>query len=298
MLLILLFIHPVAWQARYAPFLWFFPLLCLMSIPEKRRIFLWVPFSIAIVNVAGIFCFQIAYDWQMWDRTNRICSAYAGETIMLPKTVFEYDGIFDRYGIRQKFVNPEETFFYRRSNGLGHLALGRTPDGVNVFFKEDLLPLPEIPLVLTEDESFQWLVMSEGLMPVEATDQDFTQRTEWRTYSDKVKFYMSLDKEPKEDWELTLKGSVFDDRWDTTRVLEVLIFINNREIGTWQIDKNSSSAAFTIPKILLEESLGDETRLVTLMLRLPEIQRPPLIEHIDQASNYGLSLEEMQICPK
>jgi hypothetical protein len=214
--------------------------------------------------------------------------------MMLPKTIFEYDGILDRYGIAQKYVNPEETFFYRKDSGMGHLAAARTPDGINIFFKEDLPPLPESPLIFSEEASLPWLVMSEGLMPA----QGFKKKIEWRTYSDKVKFYMAMDKEPGEDWELTLKGSAFDDVWGAMRKLDVLVFINNREIGKWQIDNNSRTATFTIPRMLLEESFKDETSLVTLMLRLPGVYAPVLMESVDQASVYGMRLEEMQIWPK
>jgi hypothetical protein len=65
-----------------------------------------------------------------------------------------------------------------------------------------------------------------------------------------------------------------------------MLYINNSRVGTWQIDKNSSSATFTIPKALLEESFRDETRLVTLMLRLKR-----------DAPTYGLQIERMQIRP-
>jgi hypothetical protein len=225
----------------------------------------------------------------------QVLPSHAGTTVMLPQTIFEYDAIFERYGIKQKFVNPEETNYHRFDYELSYLATAETKDGVNIFFKNDLMPLPESTLIFTDEAASPWLRMSEGLMPVDAVARDYTIKTEWRTYADKVKFYMSLDKEPTEDWELTLKGAVFDDRWDTTLKLEVKIFVNNHEIGAWQIDKNISTAMFTIPKALLEESFRDETRLVTLMLRLLGVAS--FLENDREVSAYGLQLEEMRICP-
>jgi hypothetical protein len=294
-LLALLFAQPYSWIMRFAPFLWIFPLACLMSLPEKRSVFLWIPLSIAFVNTVGVSYIEISSTWRYSNLIKRTCSRNAGDIVMLPQTIFEYDGIFDRYVIKQRYVNPEETDFFRRDTDLGLLSGNRTMIGVNFFFREELLALPETPIVLAEEAALPWLMMSEGLMPAGAIALDYTMKTEWRTYADKVKFYMSLDKEPKEDWILTLKGAVFDDRWDTKRELEVQIFINNHEIGTWQIDKNSSAKTYTIPRDILRESFEDETRLVTLMLRLLGVAS--FYENDGNATTYGLQLEEMQICP-
>jgi hypothetical protein len=58
-LLTLLFMQPYSWIMRFAPFLWIFPLACLMSLPEKRRAFLWLPLSIAFINIVGVSYFKI-----------------------------------------------------------------------------------------------------------------------------------------------------------------------------------------------------------------------------------------------
>jgi hypothetical protein len=207
---------------------------------------------------------------------------------MLPKTIFEYAGIFERFGIRKKYINPEETYSPERNMGLNYLGAAHHPkDGVNTFFKRHMPPLPETLLVFADDAAFPWLGMSEGLMSVER---------KWLTYEDKVKFYMSLDKEPREDWELTLKGSMFDVRWLAIQQLDVRVFINNNEIGRWQADRDAKYATFTIPRVFLEESFRDETRLVTLMLRLQGV--PTWVENGRQEALYGLRLEEMRIRPR
>jgi hypothetical protein len=136
--------------------------------------------------------------------------------------------------------------------------------------------------------------MSEGLMPVEVSS-DPVSRVEWRTYADKVKFYMSLNKEPGNDWELLLDGSVFDKEHSVPRELSVLVFVNNRQIGTWKIDGSPRRGSFPIPQKLMEESFRDEMRLVTLMLRLPDV--PSLIENYLEVSAYGLRLNGMQMRP-
>jgi len=237
--------------------------------------------------------------WQSTSFIIQTFSPHTEETVMLDRTTYEYDGIFDRYGIKQKYVNPEETFFYRHSAGFGLFSKRRIPLGVNVIFKGDLLPLPENPLVFSEvKEALPWLNMSEGLRPVEMiTSQGFTstKKTVWISYADRVKFYMALEKEPKEDWVLTLKGSAFD-AGQAARKLEILVFINNHEIGKWQIDNNSSVAEFTIPRVLLEESFEDEIRLVTIMMRIQGL--PTFHESSGKQSTYGLHIEEMHIRPR
>lgn len=287
LLLTLVFIQPYPWAMRFAPFLWIFPSACLMSIPEKRAAYLWIPLLVAFINVLGISYFTIDNAWLYYYNLNRICSSFAGETVMLPQSIFEYHGIFDRFGIKQKYVNPEDTYFYVENVNFGSLPGARRHNGVNIFLKRDLPPLPENSVVFAEKAAFQWIRMSEGLMPFETVDMNYLRKTEWLTQSNKVKFYMSLDKEPKEDWELLLKGAMFDTKGSYDRELNISVFINNHEIGQWQADINTKTVRFTIPRDVMEESFNDETKLVTLMLR---IQREDM--------TYGLQIEEMRFRQK
>ena len=286
-LLTLTFIQPYSWAMRFAPFLWIVPLACLMSLPLKRGVFIWVPLTIAFINISGISYFTINNAWQYYRDLNRICSSFAGEIVMLPQSIFEYHGIFDRYGIKQKYVNPEETNFYVENVDFGSLPGTRIQNAVNIFLKSELPPLPETSLVFAKREAYQWIRMSEGLMPFETVDLNYSRITEWLGYADKVKFYMSVGREPKEDWELTLKGAMYDTKGKYDRELNILIFINNHQIGTWQIGMNTKADTFTIPRDLMEESYKDEARLLTLMLRLQRDDR-----------TYGLQIEEMRIRQK
>jgi len=272
---------------RFSPFLWIVPLACLMSLPEKNGAFLWVPLTIAFINISGISYFTTNNAWFYYYNLNRICSSFAGGTVMLPQSIFEYHGIFDRHGIKQKYVNPEETNFYVENLDFGSLPGTRRQNAVNIFLQSELPPLPETSLIFAEKAASHWLRMSEGLMPFETVNSNYMRVTEWLTYADKIKFYMPLDKEPNGDWELTPKGAMFDTNGTYDRELKALVFINNREIGTWQIDINTQTVTFTIPQELMEESFKDETRLVTLMLRLQRDDR-----------TYGLQIEEMKFGEK
>jgi hypothetical protein len=294
MLLILLFIQPYAWQMRYVPFLWLFPFACLLSVPDKRNLFLWIPISLAIANISGMFYFYITYDWQVNLFVRELCAPHEGEVALLDQSIIEYDGIFNRYDIRQKYANPEETDFYRRAM-IGSLSKSRTAEGVNISFADDLLPVPETPLVFTEESAMPWLKMSVGLMPEEALNSDDIWEEIWITYADKVKFFMSLDREPQGDWELLLTGAAFDRSWGTRRELSILVFINNQQIGVWNVDTTQRTATFRIPQELMEESFRDEMRLVTLMLRLSGV--PSIMENKGAVSNYGLQMDGMQIRP-
>ncbi|MDR1377280.1 MAG: hypothetical protein LBJ22_07185, partial [Synergistaceae bacterium] len=296
MLLVMLFIHSQGWQMRYVPFLWVLPFVLLLPTPEKRAYLLWAPLSLALINTFGVFYFYISHKWVMSQTLMRNCAPYAGETVLLDRTVLEWNGIFDRYGITQKFANPEETVFHRGAVDLGFLAGPRSAEGVNLSFAEDLPPVPETPVAVDQESALSWLKMSEGLMPVEVSDPfSRVDRIEWRTYANKVKFYMFLDKRPEGDWEISLDGTAFDEGRSVKRELSVLVFINNEQIGTWNIGDVSQTKTFTIPRRLMEESFRDTMRLVTLMLRFPGV--PSLLENYLEASRYGLRLNGMQLHP-
>jgi hypothetical protein len=290
MLAIMLFIQPHAWYMRYAPFLWVLPFACLCSFPQVKSPVLWLPISLALVNTAGVFCVFASSQWTLSQSIEETFAPHKDETILLDRTMYEWDGIFDRYNIRQKYANPEETDFGRMRCELGRLSGERTPMGVNISFAEDLVPLPETPLLFTDNAALPWLKMSEGLIPI----NEFSEASGWRTYANKVKFYMSLDREPRRNWEIILDGLMFQGE-NAPRELSVLVFVNNQEIGEWKIGENLRTGKFLIPQKLMKESFRDEMRLVTLMLRLPDI--PSLADNKGAVSAYGLQLNGMQIRP-
>ena len=293
-LLVLVFVQPYAWIMRFAPFLWIVPLACLLSLPEKRRAYLWGVLVIAVMNTAGVTYFSAVHAWGYSRGVKQICSHFAGETVMLPQTIFEYDGVFGRYGIKQKFINPEETNFYRRMASWGFLSGPRSPDGVNVFLKSHLPPVPGTTLVFGEETALPWLKMSEGLIPSGRSQPG--QRMKWTSYDNKIKFYMAVGREPKGDWDLTLRATLANAAENMDKECDVLVSVNNRDIGTWRVDNSARSADFTIPRELLEESFRDETGLMTVMFRLQGV--PSWAESGGLGTGYGIQLEEMRIRPK
>jgi hypothetical protein len=301
LLLLLLFIQPYAWQMRYAPFLWILPLAFLLPIPDQRGYLLWIPFSVALLNTIGVFCLFTGNQWVMTQTIQQVCAPHVGEMVLLDQSVFEWDGIFDRFDLKQKYANPEETFFGRTAAELGSLSKARTAGGVNISFADDLLPVPETPLIFAQEDALPWLRMSEGLVPAEETSsKDFSRFIVWRTYANKVKFYMSLDRESVNDWEVLLRGLVFDEERERTgkaaRKLSIEVFINHRQIGIWEIDGEASTGTFLIPRQLMEDSFRDEMRLVTLRLQLRGVSS--LIENDLEHSLYGLQMEGIQIREK
>jgi hypothetical protein len=287
-LLTMALVQPYAWQMRYVPFLWLFPLACLLPVPEGKKYLVYVPFCLALVNALGVFAVFAEAQWNISRTIEEVCTAHWGQPVLLDRSVLEWDGVFDRFQIRQKFANPEETNFYSPAPELGSLSQARTTRGINLSFMEDLLPVPENFLDFADENALPWLRMSEGLMPVGTADSQVV----WRTYANKVKFYMALDREPREDWELSLEGQAFGGK---ARELTVLVSVNHREVGAWRPGGEVRTEKFLLPKTLMEESFRDEMRLLTLTLRL--IGVPSLIENFLQPSSYGVQLQGIQIQP-
>ena len=294
-LLTLIFVQPYSWLMRFAPFLWILPLACLMPLSGKWRTYIWLPVSVAFINTLGVAYFVVNTTWNDSSNIKQVCAHFAGETVMLPQTIYEYAGIFDRYKITQKYVNPEDTDLASVAQGVGWglMPAPRLQDGVNIFVKRNLPPLPERGIVFSNEAAMPWIGMSDGLRP---SRQQGSPRTQWLSTGDKIKFYMALDREPQEDWELILRGGMFDDWRSNRQRINVLVYVNNREVGSWQVDRgavNSRTVTLTVPRDILEESFKDETRLVTLMLR---VQGAPSIP--GRVSIYGLQLESMRFRPK
>ncbi|MDR1731968.1 MAG: hypothetical protein LBR61_07725, partial [Synergistaceae bacterium] len=268
-LLLMTFIQPYAWTLRYAPFVWLFPFLCLDTLPERKGLFLSVPLLLALFNTGGMAFFFCRYQWSFNGWIRELLEPHQGETVFLDRSIFEFDGVFDRFHIKQEYVNPEEIVFHRNP-GLGHLAQSRTGTGVNFFFAEDLLPLPEFPLSLREERALPWLKMSEGLIPVEDY-QEGAAVTVWRSYSNRVKFFMKVDRKPEGDQILTLTGK----EYPATALLpdlSLVVFVNDRSLGTWTVLRTGDTErAFVVPRNLLEEAFESEGHLLTLMLRIPSI---------------------------
>jgi hypothetical protein len=174
-------IHPHSWQVRYVPFVWAIPVVLFQALPARRDYLLLVPLALFAADAAGV-SYVFASDYLA--RTRKIegeLEPHRGQAVLLDRGTFQFDGIFGRYGIRQKFANPEAGKRGDFSNEpwaaprlgrqTGHMSFGS-----NIAFEEDLPPLPMFPLVLADAEASPWLRMSDGvaLFTRESMDEFYT----------------------------------------------------------------------------------------------------------------------------
>jgi hypothetical protein len=262
----------------------------LLSLPPKRDVLLLVPLTIAWINCGGVLFHYVTAQWAATAYMKEALAPHRGGTVLLEESIFEYESLFDRYDLKQKFINPEEVLFFRHP-GLGFFT--GLPDGAvaNMFFPEDLPSPPPFPLRFSDPAASPWLEMSEGVAPA----MDYTlrpPRERWKSYDDKIKFYMRLDEAPGSDWLVTLTGGTYGPFYPKKETLSVWVFVNNTTIGHWTAMDGGNQVTLRIPRHLLEESFQDPTGLFTLMLRMPEA---PFKGGAD--SPFGLELRELYLRP-
>jgi hypothetical protein len=103
---------------------------------------------------------------------------------------------------------------------------------------------------------------------------------------------MRMDERPRSDWLLTLKGMPYSRFYPRKRSLSVWAFVNGQAVGHWIADETGNETTLRIPRKMLEESFEDPTRLLTLMLRMPEVPARG-----GDASPLGLELKELYLRP-
>ncbi|MDR1731966.1 MAG: hypothetical protein LBR61_07715 [Synergistaceae bacterium] len=292
-LLLMTFIQPHAWVLRYSPFVWLFPFVCLDSVPEKKKVFIALPLLLAAFNAGGIAFFSGRYQWyfNLWLRD--FFEPCRGKIVFMDQSIFDFDSIFKRFSVTPEYVNPEEVVFHRNP-GFGRLAQDRDAKGVNIFLAEDLLPPPEFSMNLSDEAALPWLYMSEGLVPSEEYQEGRRVRI-WRSYSNRVKFFMSFDRKPENDWLLTLKGKLYTN-YALISNLSVVPFVNDQAIGVWKIDRTGNEQTFVVPRKLLEKAFNEEGHLLKLMLRMPAVSSVSLSQW--KTSDFGLELESLELRPK
>jgi hypothetical protein len=292
-LFVMTFIQPHAWVLRYAPFVWLVPFVCVASIPRKKEMFLIIPLLVAFINIGGVLFFFCRFQWALNQWMRELFVSRQGEIIFLDRTIFELDGILNRFDLRRKYVNPEEVIFSRDPD-IGHLARNRTSTGVNFFFPEDLPPLPEYSMSLSSEASLPWLRMSEGLVPTEEY-REGSPVIIWRSYSNRIKFFMRADGKPTRDWRVTLRGRPYGLQ-GIRADLTVVAFVNDRPIGTWLLGPSKDGErSFVIPRALMEEAFEDDGRLLTFMLRIPAVSSKVVSAFM--TSPFGLELEGIEFQP-
>jgi hypothetical protein len=254
---------------------------------------LTVPLLIALVNSGGILFFLCGSQWRATRLTMEDFEPRRGETIFLDRTTLQWDGIFDRFNLRQKYVNPEETDFFRYP-GLRRLTEDPTTVGVNFFFSDDLPSLPEFPLFLSGEDALPWLRASDGLAPVEEYREGRPVMV-WKSYKDRIRFFMRVDRRPEGDLCLTLKGRSYAADGLPPN-LTVVAFVDNRSLGVWNVAQGTAGErSFVIPRQLLEDSLNDDGHLLRFMLSIPAVSSLRL--PAGASAPFGLELESMEFRP-
>jgi hypothetical protein len=293
-LFLLTAIHPHSWQMRYVPFVWLFPIVLFLSLPASRESLLLVPLLLLFADAGGVlWIFGKGY----CASSTRIAddlSPYRGQTVLLDRSVFQADGFFGRFGIRQKFANPEVSRFFdakswneTRSARQSH----RISIGSVLNFREDLPPLPLFPLVLREKEAEPWILMSEGLFVL---DKEYLTASKefslgqilalmetmplnldgitdgvWN-YSPKIKLFLRVRKKPESDMEFSLTGTPRA-AGGTPQKRKMAVYANNEQIGEWLWDEpGPAGKTVTIPLKLLEESWNDDMNLLVMRMDFAE----------------------------
>lgn len=300
-LCLMIFIQPHAWYFRYSPFVWLLPFVFCLAVPSSREYLLVVPILIACINTIGVAYVFTSYCWSSSLDITKALSPYHGQYVLLNRSIFQCDGFFDRFEIKQKFANPEEavsrilTWRTRRPQpNTKHLAFGS-----NIAFIEDIPLLPEEPLIFEGKFSKPWRNMSEGCILYDPQVQGFlwahpdapVDRGFWN-YAEKLKFFMQVDRKPMGDLELILTANPRVDKNVGIVRQTVKVFVNNRQLGEWTFDQaESAGKMLLIPQATLEESYEGDMHLLTLMFYLSNSDTS------DAAQPFSLKLEKMEFRP-
>jgi hypothetical protein len=223
---------------------------------------------------------------------------YLGQWVLLDRTITQCDGFFDRFGIKQKFANPEEAYLRINAEWMNPKPgrqTGRPAFGSNIAFKEDIPLLPSFPLVFGDERSQPWLTMSEGVLlydpeaavSLRAPFSESISKGCWN-YAGKVKFYMQVREKPAGDMTFALTASP---RVSNGAIVKqkMAVYANNRLLGEWLWDRpEPAEKTIVIPRAMLEESADDEMRLLTLMFYLSDPDAP------NASPMFSLMFEKME----
>jgi hypothetical protein len=296
-------IQPHSWYVRFVPFVWLFPIVLFLSVPSKKEYLLSVPLLVFFINVSGVTYFSFSADLDTNQEIIGTLAPYKGQYVLLDKSIFQCDGFFDRFHIKQKFANPEATFLNNHSpwrTPLFERYTGRPAFGSNIAFEEDIPPIPDRPLVFADENAKFWLTMSEGVTfkaPGKDTilwAENFSGSTSemgWN-YRRKIKFYRKLKEKPTGDMDIVLTGSprILDD--GEVLKQKTTIYANNLQIGEWTWDRpGPSEKKVLLSRSILESSYNDAMRLLTLMFYIDPLES-------NASSSFNLRFEKMEFRPR
>jgi hypothetical protein len=299
----LIAIQPHSWQVRYIPFLWLFPIVLLLSAPRGKEYLLSVPLLLFLINLSGMTYVFFSGYLEVGREVTDALAPYRGQCVLLDRSIFQCDGFFDRFHIRQKFANPETTDFsknlawrdFRRER-----YVGRPVFGSNIAFEEDIPLLPEFPVVFADEEASPWTRMSEGMLLFDPEEQatpltmySYAVPRGWWNIAEKIKFYVRVTEKPAEDMEFALTVKPRVDEGGNFRKQSMKVYANNRQVGEWLCDRGEGGEKTVIlPLPTLEESYNDAMHLLTLMFCLTDPEAP------EERQEFTLMFESMEFRPR
>jgi hypothetical protein len=280
-------IQPHSWQARYVPFIGLFPAALLTAAyPGKgngKEYLLPLPLLLSIINVLGIGYVRVGSALELNRQIIERLSPHEGEYVLLNKSVFQCDGFFDRFAIKQKFANLEATFFPNSMwNNRPENIIGRPLFGGDIAFEEDIPPLPASPVFFGEESAGPWMKMSEGVVFYDPEEEKTfsspfiasVPKGVWN-YAEKVKFFMKVTENPSGDMLFSLTASSRAGR--EGQKMRALVFANfagypdfrSHPIGEWVWNRpGADEKTIVIPWRILTESRQDPMKLLILMFYL------------------------------
>ena len=263
-LFLMLFLQPYAWYTRYVPFLWALPFVFCLSTPSRWDYVLIVPVLLAVINTGGVTYVSMKNAADVTQEYIVRMTPLRGKLILIDKTLLWNYGITDRFGIK-------------------------------IDFKEDIPPLPTMPVVFAEsDQSEPWTRMSEGVALYDPDKEktifnknfSLLPKRYWNN-SGEVKFYMKLTEKPVSDMMFALTASLRKEE-GAIKPQKMSVLVNNRPIGEWVwTQQDSEEKTIIIPLEVLELSFNDPMKLLGLTFYLSDAET-------NAAQEFSLMFEKME----
>ena len=261
-LLLMLFIQPYAWYSRYVPFIWALPFVFCLSTPRRWDYVLIAPVLLAIINTGGVAYVSTKNAADVTQEYIVRMTPLRGKLILIDKTLLWNYGITDRFGVK-------------------------------IDFKEDIPPLPDMPVVFMESaQSAPWTRMSEGVALYDPDKEKTVNRVSllpkgyWNN-SGEVKFFMKLTEKPVSDMTFALTASLRKEE-GATKPQKMSVHVNNRPIGEWEWTQHEpEEKTVTIPLEVLELSFNDPMKLLGLTFYLSDAET-------HAAQEFSLMFEKME----
>jgi hypothetical protein len=263
------------------------PFVLCLSTPRRWDYFLVIPILLGAVNSGGVAYISFMSAESMKRSIDETFSSHRGEYVLLEKTIFRVDGIFDRYGIKQRFANQGETNL-QNLNFFGkypeRYIPGRFPLGSNFAFEADIPYLPALPVVFGDERSVPYIRMSEGIGVIFDDPSPLSPNSApvfkgFTNYSGKIKFFTRVMKNPADDVEFKLTASLNIEE-GFAKPQRMFVYANNLRIGEWIWNRpDPEEKTVTIPLITLKESHDSPMSLLVMTFDLFDAETNTVKKH-------------------